>query len=325
MQRNRRRVLLSNRMVRTVSVATILMALGFTAVIAQDTDLRFELASVRSAGPAQRGQRGGGPPTVNPGRITYQRALFRRLLMDAYGVELSQIRGPAWTTADVVSGGLLFDVTANIPRGATKEQIATMLQNLLKDRFKLSVHIQKSRSLAFDLVVAKQGLKLRESAGPRRESEYAKLAGGTRGAVMYELDKDGFPNLFPNLGMGAKIDGSTVRMRFRDYPLFDLVQQFSFALGIPIIDTTRLTGNYDFTLEFTLPENAIGIGGRLTLPLSPGQLAMRKNAMPTEGAMAALSTVSSAMEKQLGLKLQATKTPDDLLVIDRVEKTPTDN
>ena len=61
------------------------------------------------------------------------------------------------------------------------------------------------------------------------------------------------------------------------------------------------------------------------MPLSPGQLAMRKNAMPTEGAMAALSTVSSAMEKQLGLKLQATKTPDDLLVIDRVEKTPTDN
>jgi len=297
------------------------MALGFTAVIAQDAELRFEVASVRLAGAARRG----GPASVNPGRVVYERTLFRKLLMDAYGVQLGQIKGPAWTTADAISGGPLFDVVANIPPGATSEQIPTMLQNLLKDRFKLSVHREEAPSLAFAIEVAKQGPKLKKSAGPRLASEYAKLKGGTRGAVQYELDKDGFPNLFPERGFGATFDGSTVRMRFRDYPLVDLVQQFSYMLNVPMIDRTGLTGNYDFTFEFTLPENAGRVGGRAMLPLSPGQLAPRNTAVPTEGEIAAAPNVSSAMEKQLGLKLQGTRLPADLLVIDHVEKTPTDN
>jgi uncharacterized protein (TIGR03435 family) len=310
-------------MIRAVAVGTILMALGFTAVIAQDADIRFEVASVRLSAPAERGQRRGGPPTVSPDRVVYQRTLFRKLLMDAYGVQLGQIKGPAWTTADAISGGPIFDVSANLPPGATREQIPTMLQNLLKDRFKLSVHREEAPSLAFAIVVVKPGSKLKTSAGPRQESEYAEL--GPRGAVKYDVGKDGFPNLFPKLGMGATFDGSTVRMRFRDYPLVELVRQFSFMLNVPIIDSTGLTGHYDFTLEFTLPENTNAVAVRAMLPLSPDQQVPRKTAVPTDGELAAASAVSSAMEKQLGLKLQATRLPRDLLVIDHVEKTPTDN
>ncbi len=313
-------------MVRAVGGAAILMALGFTAVFAQDAELRFEVASVRASAPTERGLRRGGPPSVNPGRVVYQRTLFRQLLMDAYGVQLGQIKGPAWTTADVVSGGPLFDVVANIPQGATRGQISTMLQNLLKDRFKLSVHRETAPSLAFAIVVANGGPKLKKSAGPRQESEYATFkGGGTSGTVQYEVDKDGFPNLFPKRGVGATFDGSTVRMRFRDYPMVDLVQVLSYVLNVPTTDKTGLAGNYDFTLEFTVPENAGRAAGRAVLTLAPGQLAPRHAAMPTEGDMAAAPNVSSAMEKQLGLKLQATKLPGDLLVIDHVEKTPTDN
>ena len=55
--------------------------------------------------------------------------------------------------------------------------------------------------------------------------------------------------------MGGTVNQGTVRMRFRDYPLFDLVQQLSFALAVRIIDRTGLTGRHDFMLEFTLPDD----------------------------------------------------------------------
>jgi uncharacterized protein (TIGR03435 family) len=285
--------------------------------------LEFEVASVRASGPAGKGvPLRGGPPTVNPGRITYQRTLFRQLLMDAYGVQRDQIKGPDWATADAVSGGALFDISANIPPGATKEQVAMMLQNLLKERFKLSLHHETVQSSGFALVVAGSGPKLTTSAGPVRESE--RSTPGARGAINLELQNDGFPNLSPGRGMGGTFNGGTVRMRFRDYPLSDLVQQFSFALGMRLIDRTGLSGTYDFTLEFTPPENGIQ-GGRFTMALSPGQTAPLNPAGPSPGQLDSVPRISSAMERQLGLKLEATKIAVDMLVIDHVEKTPTEN
>ncbi len=62
-----------------------------------------------------RGGRGGAVPN-SPDRLTYQRALFRTLLMDAYGVQRDQIQGPGWATADAVDGWALFDVSAKVFR-----------------------------------------------------------------------------------------------------------------------------------------------------------------------------------------------------------------
>ena len=62
-----------------------------------------------------------------------------------------------------------------------------------------------------------------------------------------------------------------------------------------------------------------------TLPLAPGQKAPLNRGRPDPGQSDAVAIVSSAMERQLGLKLEATKVEVDTLVIDRVEKVPTDN
>ena len=62
-----------------------------------------------------------------------------------------------------------------------------------------------------------------------------------------------------------------------------------------------------------------------TLPLSPGQTAPLNRNGPNEGQKDSVSTVSSAMEKQLGLKLEASRIAVDTLVIDRVERMPTPN
>ena len=254
--------------------------------------------------------------------------------MDAYGVTRDQIKGPTWAIADAVDGGATFDVSANIPPGATQEQIATMLQNLLKDRFKLSLHRETSRSPGFAMVVAKRGTKLKQSVGPVQESEHATI--GARGRVDLQVGKDGFPALFPNRNMGgtfascqdvrASGECGRVRARFRDYELSDLAEQLSFALGIRVQDKTALGGKYDFTLDFMPAENEQQrVGISMTLPLAPGRKAQLSGDPQTPHLPDSLPIVSSAMEKQLGLTLEATKIAVDMLVIDHVEETPTDN
>jgi uncharacterized protein (TIGR03435 family) len=123
---------------------------------------------------------------------------------------------------------------------------------LLKERFKLSVHRDQLQNAGYGLVVAKAGPRLKESSGPPGESERNQTV---KGPVDLQIQKDGFPELFPGSNMGGTVNQGTVRMRFRDYPLFDLVQQLSFALAVRIIDRTGLTGRHDFMLEFTLPDD----------------------------------------------------------------------
>ena len=285
--------------------------------------LRFEVASVRPSGPLPGGRSGrGGQVPSSPQRLTYERALFRALLMDAYGVQRDRIKGPEWATADAVNGGALFDVSAIVPPGATKEQVATMLQNLLQERFKLAVHRETAQSSGFALVVAGGGPKLTPSAGPVRESERATV--GARGFIDVQVEKDGFPNLAPGRNMGGMFGAGTVRLRFRDYPMSDLVQQFSFALGLRLVDRTGLSGRYDFTLEFMPPESGIP-PGIFTMALSPGQTVAPNPAGPSPGQLDSIPIVSSAMERQLGLKLEAARIPEEILVIDHAERTPTEN
>jgi uncharacterized protein (TIGR03435 family) len=192
----------------------------------------------------------------------------------------------------------------------------------LAERFQLTLHHETSQFSGFALVEAKGGPKLKESAGPPEESERNAT---TAGPVKLQLEKDGFPQLFPGHNMGGTFKDGVVRIRFRDYPLFDLTQQLSFALATHLIDRTGLGGNYDFTLEFTPPEEGLLVGILATLPLSPGQTAPLNKNGPNPGQQDAVPTISSAMEKQLGLKLEATKISVDILVIDHVEKTPTEN
>ena len=158
---------------------------------------------------------------------------------------------------------------------------------------------------------------------PNQSSE---ISSGEIARLAYLLsEKDGFPQLFPGHNMGGTFKDGVVRIRFRDYPLFDLTQQLSFALAAHLMDRTGLHGNYDFMLEFTPPEEGFLVGILATLPLSPGQTAPLNKNGPNPAQQDAVSIISSAMEKQLGLKLEATKIALDTLVIDHAERTPTEN
>ncbi len=106
--------------------------------------LEFEVASVRPSGPQSTGPAGarqwksGGAGTNDPERLTYTLMPFRVLLMDAYGVQLDQIVGPAWIDET-------YDIVAKVPSAATRAEQNLMLRSLLIERFHMSVRLEAER------------------------------------------------------------------------------------------------------------------------------------------------------------------------------------
>jgi uncharacterized protein (TIGR03435 family) len=196
---------------------------------APDPALVFEAASLRPSGPgpldpdsnaaASAGHRLGGPGTSSPGRIFYSRTPLRRLIMDAYQVQAEQVSGPEWLDSEK------FDITANVRKGATKDQVDVMLQNLLKERFKLVLHKSAKEGLVYDLTVAKGGPKMKAAAS----SEPPEI------------------RMARNHGLQRRI--------CRACSIADLirgVEGFDPQRMAPerIVDRTGLTGRYNFILEY---------------------------------------------------------------------------
>ena len=121
---------------------TICLALTAIAAFAQ-TKPSFEVATIKPARPIDQAkilaalQSGGKMPigaTIEAGRAEYLYLDLKTLLTYAYGVKPSQITGPDWMSTT------RFDIVAKMPEGSKKEDAPKMLQSLLEERFKLTVH-----------------------------------------------------------------------------------------------------------------------------------------------------------------------------------------
>jgi uncharacterized protein (TIGR03435 family) len=109
-------------------------------------------------------------------------------------------------------------------------------------------------------------------------------------------------------------------------PVLQLATILSNSLGYDVVDKTGLTGTFDYTLEFAPDNNVMGPFGAFPLPpaLPPGG----DTGPPGAGAAGAQSeypNIFTAVQEQLGLKLDKKTGPVDVLVIDRAEKTPVAN
>jgi len=296
----------------------------------------FDAASVKLVDPAAPASfvTTGGPGTSDPGRIHYGHATMIELLTKAFSVDIDQISGPMWVQSFM--GPNFYIVDATMPPDTTKEQFQLMLQTLLKDRFHLEFHRETRAFPGYELVVAKGGPKLHQSA-PHPESA------APSGPPRMGIGKDGFP-----IGRGAATGRGTYRMRAQEESMTDLVRSLgpmlSQALGADlssqivgaervaprprVTDKTGLTGKYDFTLEFDCP-GCRGLGAAAAmLP----QLAARTPAdgqpasAASEPAGSGLPTIFAAFEKQLGLRLEKVKdVPVEVVVIDRLDKVPVEN
>jgi uncharacterized protein (TIGR03435 family) len=275
----------------------------------------FEVASVRPVpgiGYPGSGIMRGGPGTADPGRLAYQHATLKLLLTTAYGVENYQVSGPAWINSE------RYDIAAKVPAGTTKEQAAVMLQNLLAERFKLELHRESREFQVYELTVAKGGPKLKESTkeSTKESARSADAAPIDPAETMRQVttDKDGLPWLPPGRPNVMNGGGENLMQSARQQPISTLVrflQQRMSLLGLPVLDKTGLTGTYDYALKFTPPG------------LAPAAAPPTGN--PADAASDPAPDVFEAVQQYLGLKLEQKKDPLDVLVIDRAEKTPTEN
>ncbi len=250
--------------------------------------MSFEVASIRPSGPKSVRGSDGGPGSKDPTRYTFGRASLLDFLLVAYHVDTFQISSP------VPLDGAEFDLAVRIPAGASKEVFRVMLQNLLAVRFHLRLHIVSKEFPAYELVVAKTGLKL----------------GSSGQATPREWLQAGFPDLAPDRpGMVANNSFSggveLTRMKAQQEPLSVLAGMLRTLDDRPIVDRTGLTDKYDFTLEFSKESLSAAADGPPQSPPAPG--------------------LKTALQQQLGLQLVEKRIPFDVLMIDSVDKMPTEN
>ena len=179
---------------------------------------------------------------------------------------------PAWTDSsnyDVVAKVAASELPAFhklLPRERNP-----MLQGVLESRFHLKCHFEEKPLPGYELVVGKTRPRLQETQG-------SFSADGDKSAGKMRISR-------------GEIDGTGVRIA-------DLVQVLSQQLGRPVVDGTRLTGSYDFKLNWT-PE------------LGTAAPAASVDSGPS---------IFTAVQEQLGLRLAATKVPVRVLVVDQIDR-----
>jgi uncharacterized protein (TIGR03435 family) len=290
-----------------------------------DPKLQFEVASVKISPPpvggklpALLGMRGG-PGTADPGQLTLGYATMKSLLMQAFGVQAVRISGPAWLDK---TDGDHYDIVTKVPSGASKEDAKTMLQNLLVERFGLAFHRETKDLAGYELVVGKNGPKLKES-----EIGTAPPPPPTGQPFKVETDRNGIPQLptgRPGMVIGAGPGGRNVTAA-RQQSISQLASFLEHQLGKPVVDKTGLTGKYDYGFAF----DATGLAGEFRPPAASAPSAQTAGAATAPPAFDASApsapSLFTAVQQELGLRLDQKKVTIELLVVDRVEKVPSEN
>lgn len=300
-------------------VGLLLIVLCSGAAWGQYTEapVAFEVASVKaSAPPDGRGMRvgcNGGPGSKDPGTITCTNMNLANLVTMAYGIAHYLLSGLTMTDSG------RFEIVAKLPEGATKDQVKLMWQNLLAERFKLTVHRENKEISGYELVVAKGGLKVKEAAPPPAAADDTASPAPPRldGPPKFQLDKDGFPDLPAGRGPSMIMMNGKARWRASGETMEQLASMLGAQLGQPVKDATGMTGKYDFTLSWANEPLAAGRGGAMA---SPDGAAAANLAEADNGP-----TLLQAIQSQLGVKLEQKKTAVEILVVDHVEKVPTEN
>jgi len=318
-----------NQIVKRMMVAGLLNAVGLWA----QAPTEFVAASIKPAAPMEIGRMmigmRGGPGTPSPGQMTFTNVSLADIVQRAYDVKSYQVSGPDWMSS------ARFDLSAKVPAGATKAQSNVMLQNLLADRFKLVLHHSTKESSIYALLVAKGGPKLKESAKESTDDAVAASQPGGEGMDgpgRGMRGKDGRPQLPPGTPKGTPMiigegqmmaPGGKTRMISNGVTIAEFVNRLARQLDRPVMDMTGLGGRYDIILDFAIDPSIMqarmaAMGGG---PPLQGTDSPESTAQDPSGA----ATIFSALKEQLGLRLEARKGPVDLLVIDSVQKTPTEN
>ncbi len=253
---------------------------------AQSTEARpkFEVASVKPSNSDDRRPMFQGQPD---GRLHVANFTLKMLIRNAYGIKLFQISDlPDWAGSD------LYDIDAKPPVSAKRNQINPMLQSLLAERFHLVIRRDTSEMRVYMLVASKDGPKFKES----NESDPS----------IIDLAARGMP-LSPRPPVAVIRRGL---LHAQETTMTTVAGLLSEILGRMVVDKTGLKAKYDLKVIWQPDENQIanfdqmrvaeGMGAPAPDPLGP--------------------SLFTALEEQLGLKLESDKAPVEMLVVERIER-----
>jgi uncharacterized protein (TIGR03435 family) len=273
------------------------------ALVADDGDPAslpsFEVASIRrnTSGEEERFfQRQPG------GRFNVRNMPLRALITFAYDLQGFQLQGgPDWITADrfdivAKAEGDPEPVSLGSPGG---DPLRLMLRSLLAERFNLVMHEETRELPIFELVVARRdgtlGPQLRPASVDCNEEAAARRAAERAGAPPRA-------GVAPNGPGTCGLTMNPVRIAFGGMPLSALTGGLAGMVGRVVVDRTGLTGNWEFELKFA-PD--------------PARLPPGIDLPPIDDTLPSLFT---ALEEQLGLKLEPSRGPVEVMVIDSVEQ-----
>jgi uncharacterized protein (TIGR03435 family) len=217
------------------------------------------------------------------------------------GREEMVIGGPKWLDTDgyYITAKMDAAVADKLKKLSPDERKLTqdkMVRALLADRFKLAIHREAKEFPIYALTVAKNGLKLQE-AKPGDTYDHALQGGpGRPGGIVDIIGSEPAGNTMTIYGFGVSMSALA----------HDLGTK---AGGQVVLDKTGLTGSYDFTLKYWLNLIRVGADG------TPDPQSLAAASEPAGGP-----SLFTAIQQQLGLKLESTKGPLEIVVIDHIER-----
>jgi uncharacterized protein (TIGR03435 family) len=253
--------------VALVSLAAANAALGQTTPLPNPPPIAFEVASIKPSPPIDPALIMSGKAHVGThidgARVDVGYAPLMQLIMAAYKVKMFQVTGPSWLNTT------FFDILAKLPEGATREQVPEMLQALLADRFKMTMHRENKEHAEFALVVAKGGAKLKEAdpepaadpaaeEQPDKPGEVTMSSDTSEGRVRSSFSTKGGVFSFHSSGPGVDMTGTMANGALHIEATRTTMKAFADMLGqiaqTPVVDKTELKGSYQLTLDFSLEE-----------------------------------------------------------------------
>jgi uncharacterized protein (TIGR03435 family) len=283
----------------------------------------FEVASVKPSEPLTPAMVASGKlhvgMKIDAKRVDIGNMSLMQLICKAYDVKPFQVSGPSWLQS-LGLAGQRFDIVANIPEGATKEQVPQMLQGLLAERFKLAIHRESKEQAVYAMVVGKGELKIKPSAPPPAASDGTAPSGSVTGSNSVSITQGkGGATVSDGTGKSQKMtpspDGKSMRLEITGATLAELAEGLSPMTDHPVVDMTGLPGKYDMTLDISMQElmNVARAAGAAVPPPPTGDAASDPG-----------NTVAMAVQA-IGLKLDPRKVPTAFIVVDHIEKMPTEN
>jgi uncharacterized protein (TIGR03435 family) len=254
----------------------------------------FEVVSIRPAPPypAQGGVNTavqGGPGTNDPTHIRWNFATLMNIIDAAFAVRPNQVTGPGYLTAST------FSITATVPVGATREQVRAMWRNLLSQRFGMVARVEKKEFDGQELIVAKGGPKFQESKLVDTEQPQRPI---------FENGRLKSPGI---AGVSQNVRGvQTNKVMANAQPMSAVLNMLISELNEPVVDRTELTGKYDFEFDY-IPRATSGKAGR--------------NAPPADAGL----DIVEALDEYLGLRLRKAQVALDHVIIEQIDRNPTEN